>query len=198
MSKDNRITEKYIIRNATENDAIEIGELMYSTEDHPSEEWGDGNKEEHMERLLLMIKRESNRFSHQNINVLEVDGEFAGILLALEGKKIKKSTYKADVELYKMQTNFKNKLVFIMLAIGYLFDKECSREEFYISNIAIKPKFRGQGLSNKLMEYGYKMATEFGYEKVSLRANNKALVKFYEKLGFELVKRSESKMILNI
>lgn len=188
----------YTIRKATKNDSKEIAELFYFTEDYPNEEWGDGSRQDHIKRLIYMIKRKDNRFSYENIKVLDVEGDFAGLLLTLEGKKFKQDTFKADKTLYKMQKGIKEKFKFILLALGYLFYKECNKDEYYISNIAIKEEYRGRDLAKILMEESYKDALNKGYKKVSLRANNSSLVKFYKELGFGLVDNSKDRMVKEI
>lgn len=190
--------KRYRIREANKNDAYEIAELIYCTEDYPNEEWGNGSKDEHMKRLIYTINMKDNRFSYENIKVLELEEKFAGILLTLDGKRFKLDTYKADKTLYKMQKGLRNKMKFIRLALGYLFYKECEKDEFYISNIAIKTEYRGIGLSNLLLESSYEEAAKRGYEKISLRANNNELVRFYEKFGFKLVERSSDRMVKSI
>lgn len=185
----------FTITKGTSEDANNIGELIYSTEKHPQGEWGEGSKEELISRLHCMILRDDNRFSLENIWVLKVDNIFAGIVLALEGNKLKYLTFKADRSLIKMQKSIKDKLKFFVLTLGYLLDKECSRDEFYISNIAIKKEFRGRGLSRIFLDEIYKEAALRGFNKVSLRANNEKLINFYSKLGFNLVKSTDDKMI---
>ncbi|MGL4108538.1 GNAT family N-acetyltransferase [Clostridium sp. LP20] len=183
------------IRRATVKDAFEIGKLIYSTENNPELEWGAGSKEELMTRLVSMIERENNRFSYQNIWVMDVDKIFAGITLALEGDKLKKSTFKADKVLITMQNGLRNKVKFLFLTIRYVLDSECKKNEFYISNIAIKNEFRGKGLAKIFLDGIYKEAKLRGFTKISLRANNPKLVKYYESLGYNLEKNSSDKMI---
>ncbi|MGL5086104.1 MAG: GNAT family N-acetyltransferase, partial [Clostridium sp.] len=100
-------------------------------------------------------------------------------------------------KLLPLQSNFKEKIKYAILNItyGYLFYKECNRDEYYLSNIAIKDRYRGQGYGNYLMETVDIIAKEKGYKKVSLNANNEKLVKLYESFGFVLEDKSEMKMV---
>ncbi|MGL5480018.1 MAG: GNAT family N-acetyltransferase, partial [Clostridium sp.] len=80
----------------------------------------------------------------------------------------------------------------------YLLDFECFFNEYYLSNIIIKEEFRGKGYSEILIGDVLDTAKEKGYLKVSLRANNEKLVKFYERLGFKRVNSKSKKLIKKI
>lgn len=184
------------VRRAVPNDADIIGELIYKTEDYPNEEWGKGNKKEHLNRVKALIVKKNNRFSYENIIVLEENKQVIGMALYLKGNKLKELTLKADKHLIPMQSNVINKIIIAGLGIYYYFDKECKKDELYLSNIVISEEKRGLGLSNILIDEIYKIAYREGYKKVSLRANNDNLIKFYESLGFKLIE--DDKMIKEI
>lgn len=181
------------IRRASKRDAEIIGQLIYKTEDYPNEEWGKGSEDEHLSRVKRLIALEDNRFSYENVIVIEKEYKVVGMALYLRGDKLKEATLKADKLLIPMQNSFLNKILISILGVYYYFDSECEKDELYLSNIVLSENARGQGLSNKLMEEIYKIAKSSGFNKVSLRANNERLVKFYEGLGFQVVK--EDKMI---
>lgn len=184
------------IRRALPQDSDIISELIYKTEDYPNEEWGKGSKEEHLIRVKALMEKKDNRFSYENIIVLEQANNVIGMALYLKGNKLKELTLKADKLLIPMQNGFINKIFISCLGVYYYFDKECAIDELYLSNIVISEDKRGLGLSNLLVDEIYSIAKREGYKKISLRANNKGLVKFYETLGFKIIK--EDKMIKEI
>ena len=71
-------------------------------------------------------------------------------------------------------------------------------DEFYISNIAIKKEYRGNGYAKIMIEKIRKMAKRKGYGKISLVAKNDKLIKFYESLGFNLINRRIRRMVSEI
>ena len=71
-------------------------------------------------------------------------------------------------------------------------------DEFYISNIAIKKEFRGNGYAKVMIDKISKMAKRKGYDKVSLVAKNDKLIKFYESLGFNLINKRIRRMVSEI
>ncbi|MGL4771956.1 MAG: GNAT family N-acetyltransferase [Clostridium sp.] len=184
---------KLTVRKAKREDANVIAKLIYETEKYPDEEWGKGSKEEHLERLITLIKEEDNRFSYNNIISLEEDENVIGISLFLRGDKLKSQTLKADLKLMPMQKGIIKKISLSCLAIYYYFDNECERDELYLSNIIIDRSRRGRGLSNLLLNRIIEIAEEEELKKISLRANNEKLVEFYKSVGFKLVK--EDKLI---
>ena len=180
-----------------DKDIEDISNLIYETEMHPEYEWGKGTEVEMRKRLIEMLKEKDNRFALDNIIVCKENENFIGILLSAEGKKIKPLTFKSDIKLLPMQCNLIEKVKYAVFNIvgGYLFYKECNKDEYYLSNIAVKPEYRGKGYGNMLMEAGDNIAREKGYKKISLNANNEKLVKLYEKFGFNLEENSDMKMV---
>lgn len=189
-----------ILEQAKEKDIEEISNLIYETEMHPTYEWGNGTEKEMRSRLIAMLKEKDNRFALDNIIVCRENENLVGILLSAEGKKIKSLTFKSDIKLLPLQCNFGEKVKYALFNIitGYLFYKECNKDEYYLSNIAVKSEYRGKGHGVLLMEFLDKIAKEKGYKKVSLNANNEKLVKLYEKFGFILEEGSNMKMVKSI
>jgi ribosomal-protein-alanine N-acetyltransferase len=69
--------------------------------------------------------------------------------------------------------------------VGYIFFY-CVMDELHVMNIAVHPKFRKQGLGEKLLnhvhEFGKKHEIKFAYLEV--RQTNDSAQKLYEKLGY--------------
>lgn len=176
----------------------EIVDLIYITEPKPQEEWGNGTEEEMKENFKKLMKIKENRFSLENILVAKIDDKLIGAVLLMEGKDIDRLTINSEKQIIKDQKGF-NKISYIITSIwGNLFFKECNEDEYYISNIAIKPEFRGNGYAKIMIKNIYKLAKKKGYKKVSLVAKNDKLIKFYEKIGFHVVDLKERRMATEI
>jgi len=73
--------------------------------------------------------------------------------------------------------------------IGYLIACLCEkRKKAEILRIAVHPNHRGKGIAKELLETSFRIFSEDTVEEVSLRvdSSNRAAVKLYEKLGFEI------------
>ena len=187
------------IERAKKKDIDELVDLIYITEPEPEEEWGYGGDDRRKENLKKLLAKKNNRFSIENIIVARKEKELVGMLLYLEGTKIEKLTKRSEKYVSDQQNGMISKLGFKFLGIlDKLFCKECEKDEFYISNLAIKKKFRGNHYSEIMMEKAYEMARKKGYKKASLLAKNEKLIEFYNRIGYELVDKRIRRMVTYI
>ena len=152
------------------------------------------------EVLKYLMKVKNNRFSLKNFIVARKDGKLIGMALLINGKDIVKLTINSEKKVVKIQKGLLNKLGYIYSSIkDFLFyKKECENDEFYISNIAIKKEYRGNGYAKVMIKKISEMAKQKGYDKVSLIAKNDKLIKFYESLGFDLINKRIRRMVSQI
>ena len=187
------------LKKATRKDIKEITELIYITEPEPELEWGYGSEKERKQVLAHLIKIKNNRFSLKNFIVARKDNKLISMALLIDGKDIDRLTINSEKKVVKIQKGFLNKLGYIYSSIrDYFLFRECEDDEFYISNIAIKKEFRGNGYAKVMIDKISQMAKRKGYEKVSLVAKNDKLIKFYESLGFNLINKRIRRMVSEI
>ena len=187
------------LKKATRKDIKEITELIYITEPEPELEWEYGTELEKKEVLENLMQIRNNRFSLKNFIVARKDNKLIGMALLIEGKDIDRLTINSEKKVVKIQKGFLNKLGYIYSSIrDYFLFRECEIDEFYISNIAIKKEYRGNGYAKIMIEKIRKMAKRKGYGKISLVAKNDKLIKFYESLGFNLINRRIRRMVSEI
>lgn len=187
------------LKKATRKDIKEITELIYITEPEPELEWGYGSEKERKQVLEHLMKIKNNRFSLKNFIVARKDNKLIGMALLIDGKDIDRLTINSEKKVVKIQKGFLNKLGYIYSSIrDYFLFRKCEDDEFYISNIAIKKEFRGNGYAKVMIDKISQMAKRKGYEKVSLVAKNDKLIKFYESLGFNLINKRIRRMVSEI
>ena len=187
------------LKKATRKDIKEITELIYITEPEPELEWGYGSEKERKQVLEHLMKIKNNRFSLKNFIVARKDNKLIGMALLIDGKDIDRLTINSEKKVVKIQKGFLNKLGYIYSSIrDYFLFRECEDDEFYISNIAKKKEFRGNGYAKVMIDKISQMAKRKGYEKVSLVAKNDKLIKFYESLGFNLINKRIRRMVSEI
>ncbi|MBC8630211.1 GNAT family N-acetyltransferase [[Eubacterium] tenue] len=100
----------------------------------------------------------------------------------------------SDLQLIQYEKSICYKILFTFNTFLYLFCKEYSQNDYYISNIALLKKIRNIGLSEKLLNTAYKLANLEGYNRICLHANNDKLVNYYKTLGFSLINSKTKKM----
>lgn len=190
--------KELIIENGREEDINKLSNLLFETEDFPEEEWGTGDRDILLKRLRKIMKVKGSRVYYKNFRVIRNKNEVIGLTLAIGGNRLKRLTFKGDIYLLKMQENIKDKIKFIIGAIGYVFYSECRRDEYYLSNIIIDKSHRGKEYSHLLLKDTEDIAKKYGYSYISLRANNEKLVNYYAKCGFKRENMKTRKMIKNI
>lgn len=188
------ILDSYIVKIAEVEDIKNIIDLIYETELNPNYEWGYGTEADQKEKLNILLNTTNTRFKLNNILVCKKENQFCGFILSLGGKNIKKETLVSDFNLIKMEKNLNFKFKFLLDTICYIFYKECAKNEYYISNIAVKKEFRGMGIAHKLLYSSYELAKNKGYDKIVLHANNDRLVDYYKNFGFKIYDLKSKKM----
>lgn len=145
---------------------------------------------ENFKRILESLFRERrNLFSFEHTFKVKIEGDVAGMLLGYDWKTKKGEEINTGKLLIKyMKFNFVKRLPFLVKlnsVIGYV-----NKGEFYISNIAIYPEYRGKGVGTLLLNFVEEVAKKDKIEKLSLdvETENSGAIKLYKRLGFKIVK----------
>ena len=176
------------LRDASECDAPIIAELVYVTEDDPEHEWGEGSKEEILDRISYLVKVEGSRYYYKNIKVAELDGKPCGAIILLKSDDIPMLDITTSIKLFMSIKGVMRKIKFIRDIILASRLDECEDHEIYVANLATSEEVRGKGIGKSLMILAEKMAKEQGYKRCSLLAKDKSLINFYSKLDYKLEK----------
>ena len=165
-----------------------IAELVYVTEDDPEHEWGEGSKEEILDRISYLVKVEGSRYYYKNIKVAELDGKPCGAIILLKSDDIPMLDITTSIKLFMSIKGVMRKIKFIRDIILASRLDECEDHEIYVANLATSEEVRGKGIGKSLMILAEKMAKEQGYKRCSLLAKDKSLINFYSKLDYKLEK----------
>lgn len=176
------------LRDASECDAPIIAELVYVTEDDPEHEWGEGSKEEILDRISYLVKVEGSRYYYKNIKVAELDGKPCGAIILLKSDDIPMLDITTSIKLFMSIKGVMRKIKFIRDIILASKLDEYEDHEIYVANLATSEEVRGKGIGKSLMILAEKMAREQGYKRCSLLAKDKSLINFYSKLDYKLEK----------
>jgi ribosomal protein S18 acetylase RimI-like enzyme len=134
-----------------------------------------------------LFKRDDNLFSYRHVLVADFQGEAAGILLGYDCEMSEKEGQRTDVMLLNLSyLNDPDKLKVYRSFNNSL--EKFSKDEFYVSNLAIYEKFRGLGIGKALMEMAEREAKKLGSKKIilDLGSENISATFFYAKLGFKM------------
>ena len=169
------------IRKATIEDVAYIAEGIYYAfllED-------EGLYNQWIKILKEVCAQEDTHYSYRNTWIAEVDGERAGMMIAVDGRYYREQREKMYPQLKEL----------FDVAFGKGWDEmedEAKAGEFYIDSLAVSLPYRNQGVGTALIEKAKEIARELGIDMVTLAVEpeNRAK-KLYEKLGFGYKRRIE-------
>ena len=178
VSGDNglHVTNKNMIRirKATIEDVAYIAEGIY----HAFLLEDEGLYNQWIRTLKEVCGQEDTHYSYRNTWIAEVNGERAGMMIAVDGEHYREQRDKVYPQL---------KGLFDM-AFGKGWDEmedEAKSGEFYIDSLAVSLPYRNQGVGTALIEKAKEMAKEKGISVVTLAVEPENRAKrLYQRLGF--------------
>ncbi len=172
------------IRKAKLSDAEDFAELMLISAPYFSILFGKKIK------ILLqyLFKSGSNLFSFEHVYITELDGEVFGMILGYDWQTKKRENIRTGFLLFKrLGVRILCKLsAFLKLnrTVGKLDDGE-----YYISNIAIYPKYRGRGIGKRLLFENEQWAKDAGVERIvmDVEKDNINAMRFYKNSAYKIL-----------
>ena len=143
---------------------------------------GDGSiplREKWMEILTGVCAQADTHYSYTNTFIAELDGEIAGMMIAVDGKN-----YRFQRE--KMYPQLKG-LFDVAFGKGWEdMEDEAKAGEYYIDSFSVSPMYRHRGVGTELIKYAKQQAKAIGIKRVTLAVEpmNSAKI-LYQRLGFE-------------
>ncbi|MGO5065036.1 MULTISPECIES: GNAT family N-acetyltransferase [unclassified Clostridium] len=183
--------KNFTLREAVEEDAPIIAGLIYDTEDLPEHIWGQGTKEEILNRIKLLVLSDNSRYSYLNVKVAQLNDKICGAIILLDSEEIAELDIKTSFKLLFMIKGIKGKMKFIKDFIKGMSLEEGGKRELYIANLATDKSVRGLGIGKELMRLAEKIAKKEGYKGCSLLAKDKNVRRFYEKLDYKFEKEEK-------
>ena len=162
------------IRRATKEDVGYIADGIY----HAFLLEDEGLYNQWIRTLKEVCAQEDTHYSYRNTWIAEVDGERAGMMIAVDGEHYREQRDKMYPQLKGL----------FDVAFGKGWDEmedEAKAGEFYIDSLAVSLPYRNQGVGTALIEKAKELAKEKGISLVTLAVEpeNKAK-RLYQKLGF--------------
>ena len=169
------------IRKATIEDVAYIAEGIYHAflleDEDLYNQW--------IRTLKEVCAQEDTHYSYRNTWIAEVDGERAGMMIAVDGEHYRKQRDKMYPQLKGL----------FDVAFGKGWDEmedEAKAVEFYIDSLAVSLPYRNQGVGTALVKKAKEVAKEKGIGVVTLAVEpENSAKKLYEKLGFGYQRKIE-------
>lgn len=182
--------------NLKQHDLDKVSELIYETELKIFRSLLGKDETEAINNIKSLINAGNNSFGSEHIHVASDDGKVLGILVSFRGKDV---GFHKDLKAYGRVLDFNDLLRYIVKGtlINELLTARVGREEYYLSNVAVTPEFRGQGVGSFIVENALKLAENAGCKKVILNVTltNEGALKFYKRFGFKVTGKSTADWI---
>ena len=145
--------------------------------------------------LENLFKEKKNLFSFEHTHIAKLGDETLGMLLAYDWRIKRKEEINTGRLIIKyMKFEFIKRFpLFLKLnsIVGYL-----KEGEFYISNIAVYPEYRGIGIGTTLLSFVEESMRSKNIKKLALdvETKNERAIRLYKRLGFIISRKLSTKL----
>lgn len=183
--------------NIEQHDLEIVSELIYETELAIFRSLLGKDKEKAVYNIKRLITSGNNSFGYEHIHVVsEKHNSILGILVSFSGRQ--RSVWN-DLKAYSEILDFPDFLKFITKGtiINELLTANVGRDDYYLSNIAVDPDCRGQGIGTYILENALKLAEEAECRRLILDVtfNNQGAFKLYKRFGFKVYGKTSAEWI---
>lgn len=170
----------------------EGGQLIYAAiDDMAPIILGKSKDKEIVEDLQRLWQNHANRFSHDMSFVALEGDQVLGAITCSPIKQIDKMLIPTVLQIISMNKikPFKSIITHPKSFYSLVTMDEGNEDEYHISMLATMPSARGKGVGQQLINVAEQKAKASGFSKLSLTVvkDNKAALKLYQKMGFEIV-----------
>jgi len=138
--------------------------------------------------LQNLFRQRRNLFSFEHSYFTDVDGIKAGMIIGYNWKTQREENWRTGLLMIKyMKLEFITKLLSLLKAMSIV--GRAKDSEYYISNVAVYPEFRGINLGTNLLWQMEKEAKRCGVERSALDVdvNNQDAIRLYHRLSYSIV-----------
>jgi ribosomal protein S18 acetylase RimI-like enzyme len=180
--------EKLEFRPASRKDAKIASRLLF--ESFPEKATfiiGLGSEERAKRILEKIFEIPGHRLSYTCTELATRNGQIVGVLTSFPGKMIRKLDRNLTKHILR-QYRWRGKLAVIIRGYPLLFIKETMKDEYFLSNLVVKKRLRGNGLGAQLLAYIEDKTQKEQLGKVALMVNisNQRARQFYLKNGYKM------------
>lgn len=132
------------------------------------------------------------------INISECD-DINAVVNLFNSHKDEPFTYLADIQLFKIFTNLDQCKLFIAkykkIPVGCIYVMQYMYDYGWIGGLLVDKRFRGQGISRKLLERGLTYLTKMSHNYLFVDPKNSIAKKLFENMGFNIIYRRHNYVI---
>jgi len=135
-----------------------------------------------------LFRQRRNLFSFEHSYFIEVDDTKAGMILGYDWKTQRGEEWRTGLLLIKfMKLGFFARIPALLKALSLV--ERAEDNEYYISNVAVYPEFRGANLGTNLLLKMEEEARSSGARKMVLDVDidNESAIRLYNRLGYLVV-----------
>jgi len=148
--------------------------------------------EDFKEMIQKIFKERRNLFSFEHTYFLKMDGKIVGMVLSYDWTVKRKEEINTGRVLFKhMGLKLIKRLPLLLKlnsVVGIL-----NRGEYYISNIAVYPEYRGMGIGTYLINFLKNKIKDRNLNLVlDVETENKRAINLYKRLGFKVIRRKDT------
>lgn len=147
---------------------------------------GLGSEERAKKILAKIFPIKGHRLSFEYTRLILHQKKPIGLITSFPGGLLTKLDRRLDFLLLR-QYRFRGKLALIMRGYPLIFIKEATRQEYFLSNLAVRKDFRNRGVGAIALAEVENLAQQVGLGRVSLIVNleNQSAKHFYDQNGFK-------------
>jgi len=148
--------------------------------------------EDFKEMIQKIFKERRNLFSFEHTYFLKMDGKIVGMVLSYDWTVKRKEEINTGRVLFKhMGLKLMKRLPLLLKlnsVVGIL-----NRGEYYISNIAVYPEYRGMGIGTHMLNFLKNKTKSKGLTLVlDVETENERAINLYKRFGFKIVGRKDT------
>ena len=175
-SNENRIGA-YLLRLAS----IELVDFLF----------GLGNPARTIKAVAKFFERKSNEFSFEFVDFATINGRPVGVVLSYPAKISKNFVLPMVFRSFGIYSPLElPRFFWRVLPVSNINEQMAEDHQYYISYLAVLPKFRGRGIGTCLIRYAEEKAAKQGFDEcaICVLVENTRARELYERLGYRINK----------
>lgn len=175
-------------RPAQPSDANPISRLIYETFPKLATYMiGLGDAERAKQIIAKLFLEPGHRFSYELTQVVVHGNRLVGMFIAYPGTELLPLNWRL-ARLMLKQFTLMEKIKLIRRGLPVIFIQEAARDEYLVSNLAVKKGLRGMGIGAQVLNAVEARACQAGFKKLVLMVgiDNHDARRFYERQGFSI------------
>jgi ribosomal protein S18 acetylase RimI-like enzyme len=176
------------LRPARREDAPQAAALIRLAMGEFADYFFGGNPLSPDEILRELFAQNGGRFSQTSGAIAEANGGPAGLLISYPARRMFRLAMTTALQLLKA-IGLSGILRMARRALALANIREANPDEYYVSSLAVFPRFQGRGIGAQLLAYADERALREGLSKCSLIVDtqNRPALRLYQRMGYHIV-----------